>query len=107
LYSGTIRSANEAFAQIGVKGFIMCHLSHSYHSGACLYFTFAFPPGTEDATEQLEKYWVVKSAIQQSFVDVHGTISHHHGVGTDHAHWLEEDVSRAGVDVMTGLLRSV
>ncbi len=22
----------------------MCHLSHSYHGGACLYFTFAFRP---------------------------------------------------------------
>ena len=22
----------------------MCHLSHSYHSGACLYFTFAITP---------------------------------------------------------------
>ena len=28
--------------QLGVNGWIMCHLSHSYHSGACLYFTFAF-----------------------------------------------------------------
>ena len=33
-----------AYEQIGKKGWIMCHLSHSYHSGACLYFTFAFVP---------------------------------------------------------------
>jgi len=27
-------------------GYLMCHLSHSYHAGACLYFTFAFQPTT-------------------------------------------------------------
>ena len=33
------RAAN-AFKAIGVKGYIMCHLSHSYHCGACLYSVF-------------------------------------------------------------------
>ena len=32
----------KVYAHLGVAGWIMCHLSHSYHSGACLYFTFAF-----------------------------------------------------------------
>ena len=45
VYDNTVAAANRAFDQIGVKGWIMCHLSHSYHSGACLYFTFAFPAG--------------------------------------------------------------
>ena len=35
------RGARGAFARLGVRGYWMCHLSHSYHSGACLYFTFA------------------------------------------------------------------
>jgi alkyldihydroxyacetonephosphate synthase len=105
LYDATMGAAYEAFAKLGVKGFAMCHLSHSYHSGACLYFTFAFPPATD--REPLEQYWVVKRAIQQSFVDNGGTISHHHGVGTDHAHWLEEDISVAGTDMMVGLLTAV
>ncbi|MGH8826081.1 MAG: FAD-binding oxidoreductase [Jiangellaceae bacterium] len=107
LYAGTTRSAQDAFAKLGVKGYVMCHLSHSYHSGACLYFTFAFPPGSNDAAEQLEKYWTVKQAVQQSFIDYGGTISHHHGVGTDHAHWLEDDISEAGTDLMVGLIRAV
>ncbi|WP_448070954.1 FAD-binding oxidoreductase [Georgenia yuyongxinii] len=107
VYSGTVRAAKEAFARLGVQGFVMCHLSHSYHSGACLYFTFAFAPGVEPVAEQLERYWVVKGAIQQSFVDNGATISHHHGVGTDHSRWLEEDISEAGTDVMVALLRGV
>jgi alkyldihydroxyacetonephosphate synthase len=107
LYDATIKAAEDAFEKIDVMGFVMCHLSHSYHSGACLYFTFAFQPGVEDFQEQLDKYWEVKRAIQQSFIDHGGTLSHHHGVGTDHAPWLEDDISPAGVDVMEGLFRAV
>ena len=78
----------------------MSHLSHSYHSGACLYFTFAFVFDKDPIGE----YDRVKSAIQQAFVDNHGTISHHHGVGLEHAPWLEQDISVEGVKVMRGLV---
>ena len=104
VYTATVRAARAAFDELGVHGFVMCHLSHSYHSGACLYFTFAFPP-KEDA-DPLAQYDVVKSAIQQSFVDHGGTLSHHHGVGTDHAPWMEQDISEPGMDLMVGLLSS-
>ena len=79
----------------------MCHLSHSYHAGACLYFTFALnPPAERDA---LEDYGVVKSAIQQAFIDTGATLSHHHAVGTEHAQWLEEDISAPGVAMLRAL----
>ena len=79
----------------------MCHLSHSYHAGACLYFTFAInPPAGGDA---LEMYGVVKRAIQQAFVDSGATLSHHHAVGTEHAQWLEEDISSPGVAMLQAL----
>lgn len=104
VYTATVRAARAAFDELGVHGFVMCHLSHSYHSGACLYFTFAFPP-QQDA-EPLAQYDVVKSAIQQSFVDHGGTLSHHHGVGTDHSPWMEQDISEPGMDLMVGLLSS-
>ena len=53
--------------EIGVEGWVMCHLSHSYHSGACLYFTFAFK--ASGRREALEQYDAVKTAIQQAFMD--------------------------------------
>ena len=92
-------AANAAYAQLGIKGWIMSHMSHSYHSGACLYFTFAFVFGDDP----LGEYDVVKKAIQQSFVDNGATISHHHGVGREHSPWLEEDISVEGVAVMKAL----
>ena len=92
-------AADKAFDEIGIKGWIMSHLSHSYHSGACLYFTFAFVMGKDPIAE----YNVVKGAIQQAFIDNGGSLSHHHGVGLEHAQWLEQDISVEGVAVMRGL----
>ena len=102
LHTEVVAAAERAFDEIGIKGWIMCHLSHSYHSGACLYFTFAFVFGDDPIRE----YDTVKSAIQQAFVDNGGSISHHHGVGLEHAPWLEDDISTEGVAVMRGLFAS-
>jgi len=103
IHDAVYAAANEAYEQIGTPGWIMSHLSHSYHSGACLYFTFAFVHGGETA---IAEYDVVKRAIQQAFVDHGGTISHHHGVGREHAPWLEQDISKEGVALMSGLFAS-
>jgi alkyldihydroxyacetonephosphate synthase len=46
---------------------------------------------------------VVKSAIQQAFVDSGATLSHHHAVGTEHSRWLEEDISAPGVAMLRSL----
>ena len=96
-------AADKAFDEIGIQGWIMSHLSHSYHSGACLYFTFAFVMGDDPIGE----YNVVKTAIQQAFIDNGGSLSHHHGVGLEHAPWLEQDISSEGVAVMRGLFEAV
>jgi alkyldihydroxyacetonephosphate synthase len=101
LHAKATAAARQAFSDLGLRGYVMCHLSHSYHAGACLYFTFAFPPsGTRDG---LEEYGVVKAAVQQAFVDNGGTLSHHHAVGTEHAEWLEQDLSAPGVGMIKAL----
>jgi alkyldihydroxyacetonephosphate synthase len=104
LYDNVMAAANAAFAEIGVKGWIMCHLSHSYHSGACLYFTFAFQGNDVDPLSQYDR---VKSAVQQAFVDSDGTLSHHHAVGTEHSAWLEQDISAPGVHMIDGLFAAM
>jgi alkyldihydroxyacetonephosphate synthase len=105
LYDAVMAAARGAFDELGVRGYVMCHLSHSYHAGACLYFTFAFVPG--GAEDALAEYDVVKSAIQQAFVDGGATLSHHHGVGTEHARWLGEDISAPGVAMLRALFDGV
>jgi len=101
LYAAVTAAANGAFDELAVKGYVMCHLSHSYHAGACLYFTFAFGATSPDA--MAGEYEVVKSAIQQAFVDNGATLSHHHAVGTEHAQWLEQDISAPGVVMLEAL----
>jgi alkyldihydroxyacetonephosphate synthase len=36
-------------------------------------------------------------------VDSGATLSHHHAVGTEHAQWLEEDISSPGVAMLRAL----
>lgn len=88
----------------GVNGVVFCHLSHSYHSGACQYFTFAIK---DDSEENLVTYDHVKRAIQQAFMDNHATVSHHHGVGEEHSPWLDQDISPAGVFIQRKLFEGV
>ena len=99
MHDGVIEAAERAYASIGRTGWIMSHLSHSYHSGACLYFTFAFVLGDDPEAE----YDVVKQAIQQAFIDLGGVPSHHHGIGVEHAAWLPDVLSEQGIGVLEGL----
>ncbi|MDW5598614.1 FAD-binding oxidoreductase [Conexibacter stalactiti] len=101
VYDAVNAAGHGAFAKLGVQGYLMCHLSHSYHGGACLYFTFAFRP--TPGADMLAQYDVVKSAIQQAFVDNGASLSHHHAVGTEHAPWLEQDISAPGVALVQAL----
>lgn len=94
IYDATRKAFFDALESIGKRGTVFCHLSHSYHCGACQYFTFVINDDSESAEAS---YDVCKRAIQQSFLDHHGTVSHHHGVGEEHSPWLAEDISEAGV----------
>lgn len=104
IHERTVARVHEALAEIGKRGAVFCHLSHSYHSGACQYFTFAIADDSETA---MASYDHVKRVIQQSFMDFHGTVSHHHGVGEEHSPWMEQDISPAGVFIQRTLFEGV
>ena len=56
VYDGVMAAARGAFDELGVRGYVMCHLSHSYHAGACLYFTFALQARrARDALERVRR----------------------------------------------------
>lgn len=83
-----------------LKGICMSHLSHSYPDGASLYFTFLFPRDLENEVTQWQK---IKRAATDAITSNGGTISHHHGVGTDHAPWLEEEKGAIGMNLLRQL----
>lgn len=104
LYNAVVGNVRKVYAELGVTGYVMCHLSHSEHSGACLYFTFAFG---HDGSDPIGQYDQVKSALQGTFIEAGGTLSHHHAVGTEHSRWLADDISDPGVRMMQGVFDTV
>ena len=79
------------------RAMVMCHVSHVYEDGASLYFTFVFPQRAEGA---LEQWRAVKQAAGDAIAEGGGTISHHHGVGTDHAPWLRREKGDVAMAVL-------
>jgi alkyldihydroxyacetonephosphate synthase len=55
-------------------GYVGCHLSHSYPSGACLYFTFA---ARREAGRELEQYLGAKKTVVEAILECGGALSHH------------------------------
>jgi len=94
LYRATTKTLRAAILESGVKPWVGCHISHTYHSGASLYLTFAC---RQQNGREMQQYLHAKRAAQQSFIDHGATLSHHHAVGTEHLPWLADDISPVGV----------
>lgn len=69
-------------------GLAMAHLSHAYPDGACLYFTALW---RLDEGRPIEQWAALKRDVTDAVVGAGGTVSHHHGVGVDHAAWLARE----------------
>jgi alkyldihydroxyacetonephosphate synthase len=80
--------------ETGNRGYLGCHLSHLYDTGACLYFTVGVQ-AREGSTpaEMNAQYSAIKAAGLAAFVQNGGTLSHHHAVGYEHAPWMDDDHS--------------
>jgi alkyldihydroxyacetonephosphate synthase len=66
---------------------VMAHLSHAYLDGASLYYTFIFPRSMKDPDKQWHR---IKDSASNTIRSHHATISHHHGIGTDHRPWFAD-----------------
>ncbi|MBC6470304.1 FAD-binding oxidoreductase [Actinomadura alba] len=75
---------------------VMCHISHVYPAGASLYFT-VLSAGGDDAVARWAR---AKGAVNDAIIAAGGTISHHHGVGTDHRDWYAREIGPLGVEVL-------
>lgn len=103
--SGAIDAAMRENAPApGSHGIVMSHVSHSYADGASLYFTFVFP---RDLEREVAQWRAIKKAATEAIVEQGGTISHHHGVGTDHAAWLVEEKGPVGMNVLKAIKREL
>jgi alkyldihydroxyacetonephosphate synthase len=75
---------------------VLCHISHVYPSGASLYFTVACA-ATEDPVQQ---WHAAKAKASDAIIATGGSITHHHGIGTDHLPWYEAQIGPLATDAL-------
>lgn len=100
LYQAATASIQSAMDGESTGSWVGCHVSHTYHSGASLYFTFGFVPKSGD---EFVRYLRVKRAAEDSFLSNGATLSHHHAVGIEHLPWLPREISPAGIKAVEAL----
>jgi alkyldihydroxyacetonephosphate synthase len=93
-----IDAANNLNERILVFG----HLSHIYRTGASIYITFIFRRFA-DPDENLKLWRKIKQAASLAIINSGGTISHQHGIGRDHAPYLEHEKGQLGLDLMENM----
>ncbi|TSE00172.1 FAD-binding oxidoreductase [Skermania sp. ID1734] len=86
----------ESLAGQGTPPLVMCHISHTYPTGASLYFTVI----CAQADDPIAQWSKAKGAAGDAITNAGGTITHHHAVGRDHRPWMQAEVGDLGVEVL-------
>lgn len=100
------RAGVGALAQHGEQVHAYTHLSHVYAQGASVYTTYVYRLAST-YEENMARWRSLKDAASAAIVANGGTISHQHGVGTDHAPWLAAEKGDLGIAAMRALFRQV
>lgn len=98
IIAAIIDAANNHNERILVFG----HLSHIYRTGASIYITFIFRRFA-DPDENLNLWRKIKLAASLAIINSGGTISHQHGIGRDHAPYLEYEKGQLGLELMENM----
>jgi alkyldihydroxyacetonephosphate synthase len=95
-------SLQAALAPSDERVHVFTHLSHFYPDGASLYTTYLFRIAA-DPDETLHRWHKLKAAASRTIVAHGATISHHHGVGLDHAPYLAAEKGDLGIAAIRDL----
>jgi alkyldihydroxyacetonephosphate synthase len=95
-------AATGVLGGMGEKVHTYTHLSHLYAQGASVYTTFVYRLGGDYETD-MARWKALKHAVSMAIVDNGGTISHQHGIGSDHAPYLAAEKGTAGMAAMQAL----
>ncbi|HET9720024.1 MAG TPA: FAD-binding oxidoreductase [Solirubrobacteraceae bacterium] len=88
LYEAVRQALVQSLGDAGTPPVVLCHISHVYRSGASLYFTVA----CAQADDPLEQWRRAKAAASDAILAAGGSITHHHGVGTEHRAWYHRQL---------------
>ncbi len=105
VHQAVLAALNEALTPWEERVHAFAHVSHVYPTGAALYVTCLFRLAPDP--EQTLAYWQrLKTAASQALVAHGGTISHQHGVGTDHVPYLAAEKGATGLRMLAALARA-
>ncbi|WP_197016539.1 FAD-binding oxidoreductase [Actinomadura viridis] len=114
LYAAVREALIRELAGAGTPPLVMCHISHVYPAGASLYFTVVSAQGGQggqggqgaegDTAADAVAHWEkAKHAVNDAILGAGGTISHHHGVGTDHRDWYAREIGPLGTELVRAI----
>ncbi|MEU5753901.1 FAD-binding oxidoreductase [Streptomyces sp. NPDC047829] len=103
LYAAVRDALTTTLTGAGTPPLVMCHVSHVYENGASLYFTVVSAQG-----DDVVAHWTrAKHAANEAILAAGGTITHHHGVGTDHRDWYVREAGALGVEALRAVKRTL
>jgi alkyldihydroxyacetonephosphate synthase len=100
LHSKIMEAFTAAFQELHVPGYAMAHISHEYRTGASLYFTFM---AKQLAGREEEEWRLIKNRVTDVIVNAGASLSHHHGIGVEHAKWMEQYYGPLGIRVLKAI----
>lgn len=98
-------SISAALESMGEKAHVFAHLSHVYRDGASIYTTYLFRR-PQDPDELMARWQAMKHAASLTIQKFGGTITHQHGIGTDHAPYLPVEKGALGMDAIRAACKS-
>jgi alkyldihydroxyacetonephosphate synthase len=102
---GVIEAAlRPGLQDIGERVLVFSHLSHTYPWGSNVYTTYLYRiPANGDPDETLRRWQVLKGTASRAIVTAGGTITHQHGIGTDHQPYLPGEKGALGMAALHDL----
>lgn len=99
LYAAVGEALRSTLSELGTPPVVMCHISHVYPAGASLYFTVA----CAQLADPVAQWRAAKAAASDAILAGGGSISHHHGVGTDHRDYYAREIGDQGVSALAAV----
>jgi alkyldihydroxyacetonephosphate synthase len=96
---GIEKSITEALEARNERVHVFSHLSHVYPTGSSIYTTFVFRL-FERPQATMETWKSAKQSASRTIIEAGGTISHQHGVGTDHRQYLQAEKGELGISTL-------
>jgi alkyldihydroxyacetonephosphate synthase len=103
LYERVREALLQSLSAQGTPPLVLCHVSHVYPSGASLYFTIA----CAQLPDAVGQWRAAKASASDAILAAGGSITHHHGIGTDHVPWYERELGGLGLAALAAVKREL